>query len=111
MQACLHSGPAMSAPLPLVPLQPLPGDKPALLARLVDGLDAGALWWLSGYAAALAGAVGGRAERPEATDTSSTSGLSALPQKQLTVVYGSQTGNAKRVAERLAQQAEAAGLA
>ncbi len=33
------------------------------------------------------------------------------PQPRLTIVYGSQTGNAKRVAEKLARQVEAAGLA
>ena len=30
--------------------------------------------------------------------------------QRLTIVYGSQTGNARRVAEALSQQAEAAGL-
>jgi sulfite reductase (NADPH) flavoprotein alpha-component len=98
----------MSTPLPASPVLPLPGDKPVLLARLVEGLDAGGLWWLSGYAAALAGR---RAERPEATDTAPASGLSALLQKTaLTIVYGSQTGNARRVAERLAREAEAGGV-
>jgi sulfite reductase (NADPH) flavoprotein alpha-component len=74
----------MSTPLPAAPVLPLPGDKPVLLARLVEGLDAGGLWWLSGYAAALAGR---RAERPEATDTAPASGRSALLQKTpLTIV-------------------------
>jgi sulfite reductase (NADPH) flavoprotein alpha-component len=99
----------MSTPLPLAPVLPLPGDKPELLARLVQGLDAGGLWWLSGYAAALAR---GRAERPETGEVSVASGLSALPHAttRLTVVYGSQTGNARRVAEQLAHAVEAAGL-
>ncbi len=33
---------------------PLAEERRALLARLVDGLDAPALWWLSGYTAGLA---------------------------------------------------------
>jgi len=44
---------AMSA-TPALPLIPLPEAKAGDLARLVEGLDAPALWWLSGYAAGLA---------------------------------------------------------
>jgi sulfite reductase (NADPH) flavoprotein alpha-component len=92
----------MSASPAALPL-PLPGDKPALLARLVDGLDPPTLWWLSGYAAALAQAL------PSPALPTPPRGASD-PATRLTVVYGSQTGNARRVAERLAQQVEAAGL-
>lgn len=83
-----------------LPVPPLPGDKVDLLARLTDGLDAPGLWWLSGYAAGLAARPG---DRPAA----------AVPAagQRLTVVFGSQTGNARRVAEQLARQAEAGGLA
>ena len=93
------------ANLPVSP--PLPEGKAPLLAQLTEGLDAAGLWWLSGYAAGLAHhAAGGQADfpaLPTAVPASQTSGL--------TLVYGSQTGNSKRLAERLAQQAEAAGLA
>ena len=84
---------------------PLTGDKPVLLARLVEGLDAAALWWLSGYAAGLA-------QQPTSPMLSLLSGGAAAAQTnaRLTIVYGSQTGNAKRLAERLAGNAEAAGL-
>ncbi len=81
-----------------LPVPPLPEDKVDLLARLTDGLDAPGLWWLSGYAAGLAARPGAR---PAAA---------AEPAARLTVVFGSQTGNAKRLAEQLARQAEAAGL-
>ena len=39
--------------LPVSP--PLPEGKAPLLAQLTEGLDAASLWWLSGYAAGLAG--------------------------------------------------------
>lgn len=81
-----------------LPVPPLPEDKVDLLARLTDGLDAPGLWWLSGYAAGLAARPGAR---PAAAVESAA---------RLTVVFGSQTGNAKRLAEQLARQAEAAGL-
>lgn len=77
---------------------PLSEDKVDLLARLTDGLDAPGLWWLSGYAAGLAARPGAR---PAAAVEASA---------RLTVVYGSQTGNAKRLAELLARQAETSGL-
>lgn len=90
---------------PALPLIPLPEAKSAELARLVDGLDPASLWWLSGYAAGLASqtttvarAVSGALAREP----------SSAP--RLSVVYGSQTGNSKRLAEQLAQKAEAAGL-
>jgi sulfite reductase (NADPH) flavoprotein alpha-component len=83
---------------------PLSGDKPALLARLVEGLDPSTLWWLSGYAAALAQAT------PHALPAPSRGASEPAPGLRLTIVYGSQTGNARGVAERLAAQADAAGL-
>ncbi|HEU0151810.1 MAG TPA: assimilatory sulfite reductase (NADPH) flavoprotein subunit [Arenimonas sp.] len=83
-----------------LPVPPLPGDKVDLLARLTDGLDAPGLWWLSGYAAGLAARPGDRPAAPATT-----------PGARLSVVYGSQTGQSRRLAERLAEQAGAAGLA
>ena len=98
-------------------LIPLPDDKPVLLTRLVEGLDPAALHWLSGYAAGLAAAQ----SLPNATLALPAAAREAAPAApiplvgieaapQLTVVYGSQTGNAKRVAETLAREAETAGL-
>lgn len=95
---------AVPAPLPPSPLQPLSSDQAALLDRLTGGLDSAGLWWLSGYAAGLARAgvaPAGKAVMPAAD---------MQPAATLTIVYGSQTGNAKRLAESLAQQAEGAGL-
>jgi len=102
---------------PLRALIPLPDDKPALLTRLVEGLDPAALHWLSGYAAGLAAAQSPHsalalpavARENAAAAPAPLVGVEAAP--QLTVVYGSQTGNAKRVAEALARDAEGVGLA
>ena len=95
----------MSSVLALPPQPPLPEGKLPLLAQLTDGLDAAGLWWLSGYAAGLANrAVAGLHDFP-AVPTAVAASLAA----RLTIVYGSQTGNSKRLAERLAHQAETAG--
>ncbi|GLQ98411.1 assimilatory sulfite reductase (NADPH) flavoprotein subunit [Dyella mobilis] len=88
-------------------LSPLTEDKQALAVRLIDGLDTAALHWLSGYVAGvasqrLAGAKASHAEHPAAATEA---------QARLTVLYGSQTGNAKRIAEDLGRRATSAGLA
>ncbi len=79
---------------------PLPAEKNAQLRRLLEGLAPHELYWIAARSAALA--ARGPA-LPEAKDAAST--------ERATVLYGSQTGNAKRVAERLAKRIEAAGLA
>ena len=91
--------------------QPLPA-LPEELTRLLQGLDAGTLWWLSGYTAALAQ---GRAAVPApaapiAVPVTSRMVPGASDAARLTLVYGSQTGNSRRVAEQVAREAEAAGL-
>ena len=108
----------MSLPLspPSVPLPlPLDTERRALLLRLTEGADAPTLWWLSGYLAGLAG--------PQARSVDGVlAGATALPGlppsvdtapvavETLTIVYGSQTGNAKRVAEGLLAEAGSRGL-
>ncbi|MGB7737869.1 MAG: assimilatory sulfite reductase (NADPH) flavoprotein subunit [Steroidobacteraceae bacterium] len=95
-----------------LPLGPLDPERTELLLRVVEGLEPSTLQWLSGFAAGVAH------ERAIAR-----SGLSlpagpvvapaarAEPTARLTIVYGSQTGNSKRIADRLGRAAEAAGLA
>ena len=91
---------------PIRALIPLPEEKTGLLTRLVDGLDQASLHWLSGYAAGLAA----HAQQP-LREPSPLAAVENLPQQQLTIVFGSQTGNAKRLAESLARDVENAGLA
>lgn len=91
-----------ASPNALAP-SPLAEERRVLLARLVDGLDGPALWWLSGYTAGLA-------QGQHAPQLAVLPGGVAQAGQRLTVVYGSQTGNARRAAEQIAQEAEAAGL-
>jgi sulfite reductase (NADPH) flavoprotein alpha-component len=90
---------------PVRTLIPLPEEKAGLLFRLVEGLDNSALHWLSGYAAGLAA-------QPllPAREGAAVALIESLPQQRMTIVYGSQTGNARRTAESLARDAEAVGL-
>ncbi|MBO9664661.1 assimilatory sulfite reductase (NADPH) flavoprotein subunit [Dokdonella sp.] len=92
--------------LPALPLAPLTEDKTAEIRRALEGLEPAALWWLSGYTAALAAQADGAVRAPSAP-----AAREAAAQERLTVVYGSQTGNSKRLAEKLARDAESAGLA
>lgn len=85
----------------------LPESTHTLIAELADGLEPNALSWLSGYFAGVAQVKQpGRLTPPPL--------VAAVPDtaaaKRLTIVYGSQTGNAKRVAEALAERTEELGL-
>ncbi|MGY3265329.1 assimilatory sulfite reductase (NADPH) flavoprotein subunit [Lysobacter sp. HA35] len=81
---------------------PLPDGRADLLDRLTDGLGRDALWWLSGYAAALARSQDGDAlPAPQAV---------AANAQRLTIIYGSQTGNARRAAERVTARLGDTGL-
>ena len=98
-----------------LPQTPLSAEPYAQIARLVEGLDSAGLWWLSGYAAGLARAHG--AAYPLAAASGNADGLpvdsmsaESAERTRLTLVYGSQTGNARRVAEALAAKLEADGL-
>jgi sulfite reductase (NADPH) flavoprotein alpha-component len=102
----MSSAPATVA-LSTLAQPPLSVEPFAQIARLAEGLDSAGLWWLSGYAAGLARAQGGLA--PLASVAGQADAV-AQPRERLTVVYGSQTGNARRVAETLAAKFEAEGL-
>ncbi|MBS0589832.1 MAG: flavodoxin domain-containing protein, partial [Proteobacteria bacterium] len=90
-------------------LIPLSREKARLAVDLAQGLDSYALQWLAGFMAGAAArsqpAASASAQVPASPVVSSDAGL------RLTILYGSQGGNAKRVAERLASQAQSAGLA
>jgi sulfite reductase (NADPH) flavoprotein alpha-component len=104
--------PAVGQAVPVIPL-PLDAERTDLLARLVRGLDAPGLLWISGYAAGLAAAsnaaLGATLDTAERNPTS-TSSVEAETPWVATLVYGSQTGNGRRVAEALADRLQSNGL-
>jgi len=93
---------ALVAPDPLpVTLDP---EKTALLARLADGLAPEQLYWVAAWSAARAG----QAQRGTGQGDARADAAEA---PRLTILYGSQTGNARRLAEQLAARGESGGLA
>ena len=88
-----------SQPLPT----PLSSEHCALLGQFVAGGDRASLLWASGYLAGAAGAL----VAPVAAAIASSPLAAARP---VTVLYGSQTGNAKRASEALHSQLQAAGI-
>ncbi|MGH8145064.1 MAG: assimilatory sulfite reductase (NADPH) flavoprotein subunit [Rhodanobacteraceae bacterium] len=82
---------------------PLPEPKARQLLSLTEGLDDASLWWLSGYTAGLA-------QRATPAPTEAHAASPTALEAHASIVYGSQTGNARRVAEQLARQLEGAGL-
>lgn len=81
-----------------------------LIQQIAEELDPFSLNWLSGYLAGVAQVRNGGAP----TQPTSAPELSLVPtpaQKPATIVFGSQTGNAQRVAQAFAQRCEAAGIA
>ena len=101
----------MSATQPVLAPIPLAEERRALLAQAVAGLDGASLWWVSGYAAGLAQAqLAPQAASATTLPKAIAPATGTQAEQRLTIVYGSQTGNARRVAEALSQQAEAAGL-
>src|SRR5690349_755284 len=92
----------------LVAPEPLPAalnaEKTALLARLAEGLAPEELYWVAAWSAARAG----QAQRGVRLAGSAPAEAPGAP--RLTILYGSQTGNAKRLAEQLAASSESAGL-
>jgi len=79
---------------------PLAAEHGVLLAQFAAAADASGLLWASGYLAGVARSLGApaAAHAPAPTVTPAT------------VLYGSQTGNARRAAEALHAKLEAAGL-
>lgn len=89
-------------------LLPIPPDKVQAVATLIQDLDGQALQWLSGY---LAGAAAQARPASDALAPAAEIPAAASQAAQpLTILYGSQTGNAKRIAEKLAADVEAGGL-
>ena len=77
-------------------------EKLARLARDLEGLSAAQLYWVAAWSAAQAG----QAQRSGPVAAAPAGKVA----ERLSIVYGSQTGNAKRLAAQLASRSEAAGL-
>ena len=77
-------------------------EKLARLARDLEGLTAAQLYWVAAWSAAQAG----QAQRSGPVAAAPAGKVA----ERLSIVYGSQTGNAKRLAAQLASRSEAAGL-
>ncbi len=97
-----------------IPAHPLSGDRRDTLNRALEGLSPTQLAWVSGYIAALADAraaasspaAGGAAGSPALALAAPKAEASPRP----TVLYASQTGNGKRIAEQLAASLAQAGV-
>ena len=81
---------------------PLSSEHSALLAQFAAGTDTTGLLWASGYLAGLA--------RSLDVPVQASAAAAAITVTPVTVLYGSQTGNARRAAEALHAKLEAAGL-
>ena len=95
---------------------PLTLERSALLAQLCEGLDAPGFWWISGYAAASAQALQKAAQVAPLHDSAAAeppglAGLAALATAHAaTIVYGTQTGNAKQIAHSFFEQLQTVGI-
>ena len=88
------------------PSTALPVPQLSKLAEAVAGFSAHELIWASGYLFGLAQAGGAVAAGGDAGVATTAS----VPAGTLTILYGSQTGNAKGVAESIKSQAQGKGL-
>ncbi|ROO26791.1 assimilatory sulfite reductase (NADPH) flavoprotein subunit [Salinisphaera japonica] len=92
---------------------PLDAQQAAQLSGLLQTLSASQATWLSGYLSGLnaQGALGATAQAPAAQPAAAAApAAQSAPAEPLTILYGSQTGNAEDVAEQLAERANADGL-
>lgn len=91
------------------PVAILKEDEWQKINAAVSGLDANQLTWVSGYLAGLAQA-GLANVAPQGASLAAEPAAQAVADKQLTILYGSQTGNAKSLAEHYLSKVQAAGL-
>ena len=101
--------------LPAGGLPPLDSDRSDRLDALLADLDSSALLWVSGYTAGLAAERAKAARGGSALHTGQTAAGNALAARPeavatATILFASQTGNGRRLAERLARSLESAGL-
>lgn len=99
----------MKAPQIAEHTSPLSADQAAHFNRLIESLTPTQATWISGYLAGLNASVAeGAIQVPQANAEPAAPPAEA---PALTILYGSQTGNAEGVAEQLKTAAEGRGLA
>lgn len=84
---------------------PFQQEQVELLNRLLPTLTEGQKIWLSGY---LAAPQSGGAPAAAAPQTASTANVSTVP-KEVTVLFGSQTGNSQKLAKKLSGKLQGQG--
>jgi sulfite reductase (NADPH) flavoprotein alpha-component len=93
--------------------RPLDANRQEQLATLLSDMDPQSLQWVSGFVAGLAAERGRLAQAPVAN---AAQGLAPAARAvtevspRVLVLFASQTGNGRRIAERLARSLEGAGL-
>jgi sulfite reductase (NADPH) flavoprotein alpha-component len=93
---------------------PISGEQSILLEQLLNSLDDSKLYWLHGY---IQGIIQSRPGNPSASargqgsaGVNSIAGGQSTPAKpQVTVLFGTHTGNSRKIATQLHQQLEMAG--
>ena len=91
-------------------LAPLSSQNSAKLAELCEGLDSSSLWWISGYTAASASFKSAAELAVSAPPEAKIKELAVAAEPLTSIVYGSQSGNAERIAMRLFEDLKAAGI-
>lgn len=85
---------------------PLTDEQARQLDELLSNLEGHQIDWLSGYLVGLRSTQTGQ----PSTDGGTAAATASVEAPSLTVLYGSQTGNAESVAEMLGEQANARGI-
>lgn len=95
----------------MLALSNLPDTAQGLITELARDLDPNTLTWLSGYLAGAAQIKQGSAVAPSLVAVPNpATAATAAPSRPATILFGSQTGNAERIATQFYEQCQQAGL-
>ena len=89
---------------------PFNQEQAELLNRLLPTLTDTQRIWLSGYMTALQGAASAALAAPGASPLMAVAENTATASKEVTVLFGSQTGNSDRLAKKLSKKLEEQGF-
>ncbi|SEN43925.1 sulfite reductase (NADPH) alpha subunit [Paenibacillus sp. OK076] len=94
---------------------PFNQEQVELLNRLIPTLNDGQKTWLSGYLTAIQGfaavaAPAGVEQQPASSAGTTSEGAPAVVSREVTVLFGSQTGNSSGLSKKLAKKLEEQGL-